>query len=620
MKKYTTCFLFAFLFLETSLPAQNRLSQDPLKIHETLLLAEKDLDQGRSAQAESALQSIRSPSVWDFWKSVLLARANLHQEKHKEVLALLENLPPLPTSSINKNQVFYRRLYKLALETGRDASSKLSRPQQDWSLKLNLFFPETAQSLPSPEELSGSSSFSAAEKCRVFLDLGLALNRQNREGEALNALGRVKGSACEGDLSVRALYWKGTIEAKLKQYGAAAATFEALAKHSSDARYRDDAYEQLVSIYRAQGDAAKLEKALKRLLDLPEGDRKEKHLWDEAFAAYRDKNHDKAIKFLDEIIAMRSLGTEAQPQALYWKARIAENRAGKPLAGSSADGYRKVLKIFPFSFYAALAEGRLGKKTNLPAFAKLKVSVPSDRAVSDAIRAVDGLNRKGDHEAARAVMDYWTQAHPEAARSHHLLAAHRWMESWDFNQALFLAVRHFDSSLFDIRLQPGDPMTRALYPLAYRDDVERAARAHQLPQGLIEGISREESLFLPEVRSHAGAVGIMQLMPSTALREARRMGLPLVDLRSPEINIRIGSSFLKRMVNQFGGRIPYAVMAYNAGPGNVSKWLSSQGDLPLDEFIESIPFSETRGYVKRVLRSARIYGHLMGDSWFKYAP
>ena len=111
----------------------------------------------------------------------------------------------------------------------------------------------------------------------------------------------------------------------------------------------------------------------------------------------------------------------------------------------------------------------------------------------------------------------------------------------------------------------------------------------------------------------------MQLMPTTAQMLQRKMaGLGIDnDLTNPTTNIMLGSRYLDDMRDFFDGRMPLAIMAYNAGPGNVRKWLRSQGSLELDEFIEAIPFSETKGYVKRVMRSMQVYGALYGDEYFK---
>ncbi len=618
--------------------------------YDTLMQAQTTLEKGHYAAAEEALAPINSPSIWDFWKNTLLAQAKLGLNQPQEALNLLGSLPAAPVDFAKKDRNFYRNLYKKALETGQAACMSLSPSCQTWANKLWALFPEPprlqkrgkkkqGQTLPSGVTISDkvtrlhilfqesrletipsllttheldSSQVSVDAKCRAFLELGLALNKLNKKDAAAEALDHAAQGSCEENQRARALYWKGLIEYRLGKLADAAATYEHLIKTSPNLRYADDAYLQLSKIYAAQDDAEKAERALRKLEGLPEGDVKEGLLWDEAFGAYRNGEYTRATKLLDRIAGLRSIGTEAQPQALYWKARIAEKLSRKTLGGSSASLYRKVIASYPFSFYALLAKSRLGKSLSKPSLTRLKESPPSGSDVSEAIQAVDELNKDEAHESARDLLDYISGYNPDFEKSHRPLMAERWMEAGDFNRSLTLASEHFEASALSINLNSKDPMTRALYPLAYPEDVKSAAETNRLPSGLIAGIMREESLFLEDVRSHAGAIGLMQLMPGTARLVARQTGFSLVqgDLTTPHINIRLGSHYLKSMLDLFGEEAALAVMAYNAGPGNVSRWLRSYGNLPLDEFIENIPLSETRGYVKRVLRSAYIYGYL----------
>lgn len=141
-----------------------------------------------------------------------------------------------------------------------------------------------------------------------------------------------------------------------------------------------------------------------------------------------------------------------------------------------------------------------------------------------------------------------------------------------------------------------------------------------LEGALVAGLMRQESEFNTRAVSHAGARGLMQLMPGTAREVAGKLGIGYsADLltRDPAYNIRLGRSYLTRMVARSGGYVPLAVASYNAGPGNVDKWLRLNGD-PRDgsidpiDWIESIPFSETRNYVQRVIEGAVVYARRMG--------
>ena len=128
---------------------------------------------------------------------------------------------------------------------------------------------------------------------------------------------------------------------------------------------------------------------------------------------------------------------------------------------------------------------------------------------------------------------------------------------------------------------------------------------------------REESALDPAAVSPAGAVGLTQLMLPTARRVARRLALPAPDragLMEPATSIHIGAAYLGELLGRFHGSAPLALAAYNAGENAVERWRAAAPGLPLDEFVEEIPYDETRGYVKRVLRSYASYRLLSGGA------
>ena len=136
-----------------------------------------------------------------------------------------------------------------------------------------------------------------------------------------------------------------------------------------------------------------------------------------------------------------------------------------------------------------------------------------------------------------------------------------------------------------------------------------------MPIDLLQALMREESALDPHAISPVGAIGLTQLMLPTAREIARqlRMKRPSrTDLMKSGVNIRIGAKYLGQLIRKFDGSVPLAVAAYNAGGGAVSRWVEARGTLDLDEFVEEIPYEETRGYVKRVLRSFAAYRLLYG--------
>ena len=149
------------------------------------------------------------------------------------------------------------------------------------------------------------------------------------------------------------------------------------------------------------------------------------------------------------------------------------------------------------------------------------------------------------------------------------------------------------------------------FPMAHRDSLVQAARARDIHPSWAFAITRQESGFMADAKSHVGATGLMQLMPATAKETAKRYGIPLASpqqLVNPATNIQLGTAYLSQVYNQFKGNRVLASAAYNAGPGRVRQWLRDAHHLSFDVWIESIPFDETRQYVQNVLTYSVIYG------------
>ncbi len=153
------------------------------------------------------------------------------------------------------------------------------------------------------------------------------------------------------------------------------------------------------------------------------------------------------------------------------------------------------------------------------------------------------------------------------------------------------------------------------FPRVFRTFVHRAHQRYKVPPELIYALIRQESLFRPMATSYVGAKGLMQLMPGTAMDMAKKIRLKSFnpkDLYQPAINILLGSGYTRFLLDKFNGNIVLAVAAYNAGLSRVEQWLP-QKIQPADVWIESIPFQETRDYVKYVTAYLLIYQYLLGQ-------
>ena len=153
-----------------------------------------------------------------------------------------------------------------------------------------------------------------------------------------------------------------------------------------------------------------------------------------------------------------------------------------------------------------------------------------------------------------------------------------------------------------------------IFPLSYWDLIEKHSAAHELDPYLVAALMAQESSFVADVKSSAGAVGLMQLMPATARQYARRLKLTYSArlLTDPEANVRMGTAYLADKIREFGD-LHLALASYNAGEAAVRRWRAERPAVPQDEFIDDIPYAETQTYVKRILGTRDDYWRLYGQ-------
>ncbi|MGE0763429.1 MAG: transglycosylase SLT domain-containing protein [Bdellovibrionales bacterium] len=195
------------------------------------------------------------------------------------------------------------------------------------------------------------------------------------------------------------------------------------------------------------------------------------------------------------------------------------------------------------------------------------------------------------------------------------------IKSYEAMGSYHRSVAISDTFFVGERLQGGYSGAKGLwetsYPRAFRNYVERFADQFSTPSELVWAIMRAESHFKPDVMSPVGAKGLLQLMPNTGLQVSRILdqeeNFQVMSLLNPEVNVRLGTRYLLRLSTKFKNSWPLVAAAYNAGPHRVDNWLTNFGHLEMDEFIEHIPFLETRNYVKKVVRNYAAYRALYSN-------
>jgi len=301
----------------------------------------------------------------------------------------------------------------------------------------------------------------------------------------------------------------------------------------------------------------------------------------------------------DMFVRYARAGQSAQvlTKGYYW--------AGRALASAGqaerAAGYFEQASAYPELFYGQLALERLGRAVPAPPLTPAYAPTPAERAAfqrSDLVEATRHLGLTGRWEDQSLFVRALAESERESDRA---LAAELSRQIGRPDLGVWLARNGRNA---------GAPFyVRAAYP----EVNVPPAQSHLW--SLAHGIIRQESSFDRAAVSHAGARGMMQLMTPTARETAGKMGLPYEMgrlTRDPSYNIMLGSRYFAMLMDQWGGYAPLAVASYNAGSGNVRKWIAAYGDprLPgsdIARWIEDIPFSETRGYVQRVLENAVVY-------------
>ncbi|MFC6979834.1 transglycosylase SLT domain-containing protein [Microbulbifer taiwanensis] len=298
---------------------------------------------------------------------------------------------------------------------------------------------------------------------------------------------------------------------------------------------------------------------------------------------------------------------QQQDRWLYWKARSLEELYGKGRADSAVPLYRKAAE--ERSYYGFLAADTLGQKYSfVDRPAPVTPKQVEQMAARPAMQRARELQAIGELYHARREWNYATKgmSHEE------LLTAGKLASSWGWYHKSIQSVLAADY-LDDLELR---------FPLAFADIVDdvgkRMGKKSALDPYLIYAVARQESHFSHDAKSHAGALGLMQLLPSTARATARRAGVRYRrswDLLSPSTNIALGSFYLNSLLNRFDNNRFLAAAAYNAGPTRVAGWLKeTKNQLPYDVWIETIPYSETRRYVQNVLAYTVIYAYRSGTT------
>ncbi|HXQ22619.1 MAG TPA: transglycosylase SLT domain-containing protein [Candidatus Acidoferrales bacterium] len=317
-------------------------------------------------------------------------------------------------------------------------------------------------------------------------------------------------------------------------------------------------------------------------------------------------------------VSERASSARGRNEAAYWQARALEH-GGR--AAAAAALYRAIIQRDEEDYYAMWAELRLGAGAPLQASGAVTTSADSVSAAGSPASALDSapqeidsfhvlrwqeLKAAGvDALARRELAALERDAAGDVTTERYILRAYQTVDGY---AAALRLLRRLGGSAGLASAE----RERLLHPLAFWTIVTREARANGIDPLLVVALMRQESLFDPEARSSADAIGLMQLLPVTARRVATPNDghVDVADLVEPDFNIELGVRYLAGLLSRFHGDVLKAVAAYNGGETAVEKWERRFADLDPDEFVESISYRETRDYVKRVVTNYRTYQQL----------
>ena len=395
---------------------------------------------------------------------------------------------------------------------------------------------------------------------------------------------------------------------------------------ADDARYRAAL---LVAQGTDEGHEARAEQMLRSLPDAyPEGDMRTEALFHVALGKMQHADWEAAKPLLDRIV-------ELQPEDRHWATagRAEYFRARAAAATGDAEGARtrlvRIVERYPLAFYMLLAQARLAGLD--PGLAARTLKDASQHDVdgafpskvhpileSAAIHRAMRLLEVGEVDAARR------EVTASGALADGVDSEVVWAIGALYNQAGLPELGHAFArgKLTDFLAHYPEGKWRipwqVAYPRAFEAIVVKACSENAIPTPLAWGIMREESSFVADVRSHANAVGLMQLIAPTAKWMAAGTSIPSDDasLKRPEVSVELGTRLLSKL-RATHGHPALAIGAYNGGGGAVERWVSARTTDELDLFVEQIPYDETRNYIKRVLSSQAAYAYLYDPTALK---
>lgn len=499
---------------------------------------------------------------------------------------------------------------------------KLARAETLYKAKR---YRQAVEALKAALETTGSP----AEKARLQLWRAISEFHSRMQRESLRTLQALPSGFA---LQPQALFYRAENYRRLEDDASFLRTVQQIERRYPSSSWLERAWFSLANSRLVKRKLDEANRFYRKMADrFSSGRRVTRAHWRVAWHHYRQRDNRRALALFSEHL-QRFPGSPHRPAALYWTARIRED-SGDPAQARSI--YQAITELFSNHYYAHRSRERLAgsrqteadqaaleptlaaildrfKRRTTARFSSKAAQVPDlPGRISARVRTL-GLIRMFEAAAGEYLR---TSPNTRGTRLQAAMLLHRgghYRASTSHLQQLFpgFVYRSFATLPREI--------WRMLLPIEHAPFFAREARRHGLDPYLLVALVRQESAFDPRAVSSAQARGLMQLIPPTAKRVARQLRLDrfsIDQLFLPRLNIRLGSQYLADRLAQFEGNVDRAVASYNAGPDPVILWLSEGDYREAAEFVENIPFTETRNYVKILHRNYRLYKQLYGEAF-----
>lgn len=520
----------------------------------------------REELADNAGSQLVYRSIWLNSPSSPLSAKSL--ERLKELERSGHKMPPYTTEELLKraSTLYAHNEYSSSLKTlemiptASQSQSTISRID----LKSGLAQFRMKQYKQAEKQfIKANSSPLSAVRSEARFWLAKTLERQDLKEQAFTIYLELAGEGKKQEFADDALAEAAGLKRGLGQYNEAARLFGEVAKLSSDSK--------IIA----------------------------KAVWDSGWCRYLAGDYKAASDAFKGLLA----DDNQREKVLYWLGRSLD-KSGDSSSGSTY--YRNLQDEFPAGFYATWYRDQKGLKDTRESLGNRDAL--NELPLSSGFERPHLLASLGMLEEARTEM---AAARKKSAEKKGQFPAYArgYLEIQDYGSAISLFMQNRP-----VAWEKGTlPLWTAGYPRAYSDLVSQNAALNGLSEGLVYALIRAESGFAPTIKSSAGAIGLMQMMPATAKLTSHEKGeFNPLRLIIPEYNIRLGTKHLHDLMKEYNGDVVYMAAAYNAGAGALERWKKSFKGMSKDEFIESIPYQETRDYVKKVYASAATYRQLYG--------